>query len=166
MRPRLALLLASAVAGSGCSFAAAYGPPASTKPRIDVSCTDERYAPALDVGAAAVSLADAAETDSKTVRGAAIVAVVAYGASAVYGYMVTHDCMEAKNAAYRYHTRMLQKQYDVLDEFTAAGTPPEATPPTSPPPSLPAPSPPSPPPSPPPPSGAPPEAPPAAPPAQ
>ena len=164
MRPGLALLLASAVAGSGCSFAAVYGPAASTKPRIDVSCTDERYAPALDVGASAVSLVDAAETDSKTVRGAAIVAVVAYGASAVYGYMTTHDCMEAKNAAYRYHTRMLQKQYDVLDEFTAAGTPSEATPPPAPP-SLPAPSPPSTPPSLPP-SGAPPEAPPAAPPAQ
>jgi hypothetical protein len=163
MRPRLALLLASAVAGSGCSFAAVYGPAASTKPRIDVSCTDERYAPALDVGASAVSLVDAAETDSKTVRGAAIVAVVAYGASAVYGYLVTHDCMEAKNAAYRYHTRMLQKQYDVLDEFTAAGTPSDATSTT---PSPPAASPPSTPPSLPAPSGAPPEAPPAMPPAQ
>ncbi|HTA21769.1 MAG TPA: hypothetical protein VK989_20890 [Polyangia bacterium] len=111
----------------------------STKPRIDVSCTDERYAPAFDVGAAAGSVVDVIAANNNGVRAAGFVGVLGFGASAIYGYMVTRDCMEAKNAAYRYHTRMLQKQYDVLDEFTAQGTPSDALPPV--PPAPPAPSP-------------------------
>ena len=137
MNPRLALLLAASVAGSGCSLASVYGPAPSTKPRIDVSCTDERYAPAVDLGATAFLISDAIVTKSKEVRGVALIGALGYGASMVYGYMTTRDCMEAKNAAYRYHTRMLQKQYDVLDEFTAQGAPNEpvpAPPPAAPPP--------------------------------
>jgi hypothetical protein len=133
MTSRLSLLLAVVLSGSGCSFAAAYGPVPSTKPRIDVSCTDERYAPALDVGAAAGSVVGAIAANDNGLRAAGFVGVLGFGASAIYGYMVTRDCMEAKNAAYRYHTRMLQKQYDVLDEFTAQGTPNDTPPPPPPP---------------------------------
>jgi hypothetical protein len=129
MTSRLALLLTVAMVGSGCSFASVYGPAPSIKPRIDVSCTDERYAPALDVGAAAGAVVESVAASDKTVRAAAFVAILGYGASAMYGYMTTHECTEAKNAAYRYHTRMLQKQYDVLDEFTAQGTPSDTPPP-------------------------------------
>ncbi len=133
MTSRLSLLLTVALTGSGCSFASAYGPVPSTKPRIDVSCTDERYAPALDVGAAAGSVVDVIAANNNGVRAAGFVGVLGFGASAIYGYLVTRDCMEAKNAAYRYHTRMLQKQYDVLDEFTAQGTPNDVPPPPAPP---------------------------------
>jgi hypothetical protein len=126
MRSKLACFLVTAMTGSGCSLASVYGPAPSNQPRIMVSCTDERYAPALDFAATGVALGDAIVTDSKGVRGLAIVAALGYGASMVYGYMTTKDCMEAKNAAYRYHTHLLQKQYDVLDEFTAQGTPSEA----------------------------------------
>jgi hypothetical protein len=129
MSTRLALLLTAVLAEAGCSFASVYGPVPSTNSRINVSCTDERYAPALDVGAAAGSVVDALAANDKGARVAGFVGVVAFGASAIYGYMTTRDCMEAKNAAYRYHTRMLQKQYDVLDEFTAQGTPSDPPPP-------------------------------------
>ncbi|HEX4404701.1 MAG TPA: hypothetical protein VH560_07725 [Polyangia bacterium] len=134
MTSRFALFLGVCLAGSGCSFASAYGPVPSAKPRINVSCTDERYAPALDVGAAAGSVIDAvAANNNNGLRVVGFVGVLGFGASAIYGYMVTRDCMEAKNAAYRYHTRMLQNQYDVLDEFTAQGTPSEPPPPPIPP---------------------------------
>jgi hypothetical protein len=129
MSTRLALLLSVVLSGAGCSLASVYGPTPSTKPRIDVSCTDERYAPAIDVGAAAGSVVGAIAANDKTERAFSFLGILGYGASAVYGYMTTHDCMEAKNAAYRYHTRMLQKQYDVLDEFTAQGTPSDTPPP-------------------------------------
>jgi hypothetical protein len=132
MTSRLASLLTVALVGSGCSFASVYGPVPSTNPRIDVSCTDERYAPALDVGAAAGSVVDAIGANGSALRAAGFVGVLGFGASAIYGYMVTKDCMEAKNAAYRYHTRMLQKQYDVLDEFTAQSTPNDTPPPPPP----------------------------------
>src|SRR6201986_1460325 len=99
MTSRLALLLAACVAsGAGCSFASVYGPVPSAKPRIDVSCTDERYAPALDVGAAAGSVVDAIASNNNAVRAAGFVGVVGFGASAIYGDMVTRDCMEGKNA--------------------------------------------------------------------
>jgi hypothetical protein len=129
MSTRLALLLTVVLSGSGCSLASVYGPAPSTKPRIDVSCTDERYAPAIDVGVAAGSVVGAIAANDKTERAFSFLGILGYGASAVYGYMTTRDCMEAKNAAYRYHTRMLQKQYDVLDEFTAQGTPNDTPPP-------------------------------------
>jgi hypothetical protein len=139
MTSRLALLLTVAMVGSGCSFASVYGPVPSTTPRIDVSCTDERYAPALDVGAAAGSVVDAIAANNNGLRAVGFVGVLGFGASAIYGYMVTRDCMDAKNAAYRYHTRMLQKQYDVLDEFTAQSTPNDTPPPPAPPPAAPVP---------------------------
>jgi hypothetical protein len=116
---------------AGCSFAAVYGPAPATKPRIDVTCTDERYAPALDLAAAGVNLGELASgnlSDTKGARAAALLGALAFGASSIYGFVVTSECRDAKDAAYRYHTRILQRQYDVLDEFTSSSTPSDPVP--------------------------------------
>jgi hypothetical protein len=141
--PRLIWTLAATLTASGCSFAAVYGPPASTKPSVDVSCTEERYAPALDVGAMGGQLIYAAAGDiDKDIRLAAVLGAVLYGGSAIYGYLNTLDCARAKDAAHRYHTKLLLRQIDLLNEAASQGgdsssAPPEETTPAPAPPEQP-----------------------------
>jgi hypothetical protein len=101
----------------GCSFAATYGPARSQRATVEVSCTEEQYAPALDVAAAGGSLLYSAVGDQSTgARLGLAASAIAWAGSAVYGYMTTTDCRRAKDAAHRYHTKLLLRQIDLLNE--------------------------------------------------
>lgn len=146
-RPRLTLVLAAAftASASGCSFLSVYGPTYSPKPVVGVSCTDERYAPALDTATASTYLLGSALTDRTSgERAALVLAALAWGGSAVYGYMTTVECQKAKDADSRYHTKVLLRQIDLLNEAASQGQPDETSAPSDapaeePPPSHPAP---------------------------
>jgi hypothetical protein len=116
-------------AASGCSFAAVYGPAPLAKPTVAVSCTDERYAPALDVAAAAGALAGAIVETDKTVQLLSALAVVGWGSSAIYGYLTTLECMKAKDAAHRYETKLMLRQIDLLNEAASQHEAPAFAPP-------------------------------------
>lgn len=138
--PRLALLVL-ALHGSGCSFLSVYGPARSQKASIAVSCTDERYAPALDVAASGGALLNSAFLDlSAGERFGLVAGALAYGGSAIYGYLTTIECQKAKDALHRYHTKLLLRQIDLLNETAtqeAEGEEPPAPPLLAPPPALP-----------------------------
>lgn len=117
--PGLALLVvAIATLSSGCSALSVYGPSRTQRASIGVSCTDERYAPALDVGLGGASLLSAAFDDSHSTgaRVGLATSAVAWGASAAYGYFVTAECRKAKDALHRYHQKLLLRQIDLLNE--------------------------------------------------
>jgi hypothetical protein len=119
-RPTLAILVALASGSSGCSLLAVQAPAKSQKASIGVSCTDERYAPALDAGMAGASLGTALFGERSTGTNVALaVSTIAWGGSALYGYLVTGECQKAKDALSRYHTKLLLRQIDLLNE--AAG---------------------------------------------
>jgi hypothetical protein len=118
--PGLAFLSVAALAtlSSGCSALSVYGPSRTQRASIGVSCTDERYAPALDVGLGGASLLSAAFDDSHSTgaRVGLATSAVAWGASAAYGYFVTAECRKAKDALHRYHQKLLLRQIDLLNE--------------------------------------------------
>jgi hypothetical protein len=143
--PLLALVLSSALS-SGCSALSVYGPSRTQRASIGVSCTDERYAPALDVGLGGASLLSAAFDDSHSTgaRVGLATSAVAWGASAAYGYFVTAECRKAKDALHRYHQKLLLRQIDLLNEAASRGDdeeddeqPPKDLPPSPPPPAPP-----------------------------
>jgi len=122
--PSLAAALVLASSSWGCSFFAVYGPTSSQKPAVDVSCTEERYAPALDVAQAGAALAYATGADiNAEARAGLVSSALVYGGSAFYGYTLTMDCQKAKDAAHRYHTKLLLRQIDLLNEAAAKQEP-------------------------------------------
>jgi hypothetical protein len=114
----LALLTSIATLSSGCSALSVYGPSRTQRASIGVSCTDERYAPALDVGLGGASLIWAAADDSRSTgaRVGLATSAIAWGASAAYGYFVTAECRKAKDALHRYHQKLMLRQIDLLNE--------------------------------------------------
>jgi len=89
-----------------------------------VACTLERYAPALDVIATAsnlVGFVDAVSTGADpAVDVLTLVAAGAYLGSAVYGYVTTSRCADAKDDAYRFHAKQLTEQVWLLGELVDA----------------------------------------------
>lgn len=114
----LALLTSIAMLSSGCSALSVYGPSRTQRASIGVSCTDERYAPALDVGMGGASLLAAAVDDGRSTgaRVGLATSAIAWGASAAYGYVVTAECRKAKDALHRYHQKLMLRQIDLLNE--------------------------------------------------
>lgn len=114
----LALLALVATLSSGCSALSVHGPSRTQRASIGVSCTDERYAPALDVGLGGASLLWAAVDDTRSTgaRVGLATSAIAWGASAAYGYFVTAECRKAKDALHRYHQKLMLRQIDLLNE--------------------------------------------------
>jgi hypothetical protein len=126
-RPNLTLVALLTATTSGCSFLSVYGPAPTAKPVINVSCTEERYAPALDVAIMGSGLLEAATGDISTdARLGAVVGALIYGGSAIYGYLTTSECEKAKDAAHRYQTKLLIRQIDLLNESASQNEPSSA----------------------------------------
>jgi hypothetical protein len=111
-------VVALSTLSSGCSALSVYGPSRTQRASIGVSCTDERYAPALDVGLGGASLLWAAIDDGRSTgaRVGLATSAIAWGASAAYGYFVTAECRQAKDALHRYHQKLMLRQIDLLNE--------------------------------------------------
>jgi hypothetical protein len=100
--------LAWLAATAGCSVIAVQGPPKSQKPRVDVACTVDGYAPALDLATAAGGVLSAFSNDPAIdSKGLLLLVSGAYLASGLYGLYTTSKCAKVKNAAYAYHAKLL-----------------------------------------------------------
>ena len=138
-RPAAALLIAlvMGITTSGCSVFAVRRPATAKAERVDVACTSDPYAPALDVGSAAGGVASLLASDSvNDSPGLVLIGTAAFLLSAVYGYYWTAECAEQKNLAYEAHAEMLLRQMQLMDtsvrvtrEKKRAAPPPAPPPP-------------------------------------
>lgn len=119
MRVMVGLVIAAM--SSGCSVLLVRGPAHSSNSGTDVSCTEERYAPAFDAVSALSSTGSAVyalhNNLDAAVQVGAILAAGAYIASSVYGYQTTNRCADAKDEAYRFHAQQLKEQARLLREI-------------------------------------------------
>jgi hypothetical protein len=103
--------LAWLAATAGCSLIAVMPPTKSQKPRVDVACTVDGYAPAIDLagstGGVATLFSNDPWTDSKALL---LIGSAAYLGSGIYGLVTTGKCAKAKNAAYAYHATLLKPE--------------------------------------------------------
>ena len=136
-RPTIALLIALVigVTSSGCSVFAVRTPAKSKVERVDVACTSDPYAPALDVGSAVSGVASVIASDSvQDSPGLVLVGTAAFLLSAVYGYYWTAECAEQKNLAYEAHAEMLLRQMQLMDTSVRVTRDKKRPPPPPPPP--------------------------------
>jgi hypothetical protein len=105
----------------GCSFFVMRAPAPPKKPRVNVACTEERYAPAIDLGSFAGSIGYAfASGGDAQILVPALIGSAVYLASAVYGFRVSNECVLAKDEAYKFHARELRGQTALLRRIAEA----------------------------------------------
>jgi hypothetical protein len=112
---------------AGCSIIAVTGPTPSQRPRVDVACTVDGYAPAIDRYLAAGLILGGLSGDDRLPDSKAAVVLTggAYLASGLYGLHTIGKCAKAKNAAYAYHATLLRTESE-------SGEPVPPTPPAAP----------------------------------
>jgi hypothetical protein len=103
----LGLLLSFVVVMSGCSVFALRAPDPTRKPGVDVACTVDNYAPAMDVSLVASSAGAAVAYEEARVP--ALLGVAMFIGSAIYGYSTTAKCARSKDEAYAYHAALLER---------------------------------------------------------